>query len=197
VSGETRARLVAAAAQEFNRTGYHGTDSNRIARAAGYAPGTFYKHFSDKRDIFLAAWEDWVAREWRAVGEEVEAVKPAKTLAARIVELTLGLHIRWRGLRASMHALAAADPVVRRFHRAQRLRQLELLAELRSRGGVSPRAAAEDAVLLFTLERTCDAIALGETRDLGLDREALLTELRARLQAHLAPRSTPDAAQLR
>ena len=32
---ETRARLVAAAADEIERAGYHGTDTNRIARAAG------------------------------------------------------------------------------------------------------------------------------------------------------------------
>ncbi len=54
-SDDTRDRLVAAAARAFNRAGYHGTDSNRIARAAGYAPATFYKHFADKRAIFVAA----------------------------------------------------------------------------------------------------------------------------------------------
>ena len=46
-SADTRERLVAAAAAVFNRDGYHGTDSNRLARAAGYAPATFYKHFPD------------------------------------------------------------------------------------------------------------------------------------------------------
>jgi AcrR family transcriptional regulator len=61
-------RLVAAGANEFNRVGYGGTDSNRIARAAGYAPGTFYKHFADKRDVFLAAYEAWVTAEWNTIG---------------------------------------------------------------------------------------------------------------------------------
>ena len=54
-------------ARVFNRDGFHGTDSNRIARAAGYAPGSFYKHFADKRAIFLEAWEAWVTAEWAAV----------------------------------------------------------------------------------------------------------------------------------
>src|ERR1700733_4737197 len=56
---QTRDRLVAAAAKLFNQTGYHGTDSNRIAKAAGYSAGVFYKHFNDKRAIFLAAYEGW------------------------------------------------------------------------------------------------------------------------------------------
>lgn len=60
---ETRERLVVAAAQLFNRVGYDGTDSNRIAREAGYAPGTFYKHFRDKKEIFLAVYEGWVTKE--------------------------------------------------------------------------------------------------------------------------------------
>src|SRR5439155_19483347 len=64
---ETRARLVAAAAREFGRVGYDGTDSNRLARAAGYAPGTFYKHFADKRAIFLEAYRAWVTAEWVAI----------------------------------------------------------------------------------------------------------------------------------
>ena len=58
---------MAAAAEIFGRVGYHGTDSNRIAKEAGYATGTFYKHFKDKREAFLAAYEAWVTSEWNAV----------------------------------------------------------------------------------------------------------------------------------
>ncbi|MGG6497807.1 UNVERIFIED_CONTAM: TetR/AcrR family transcriptional regulator, partial [Bacteroidetes bacterium 56_B9] len=49
---ESRRALVEAAAQIFNTVGYFGTDTNRIAKAAGYTPGTFYTHFPDKRAIF-------------------------------------------------------------------------------------------------------------------------------------------------
>src|SRR5262245_39246994 len=81
----TRARLVAAAARVFNRDGFHGTDSNRIARAAGYAPGSFYKHFADKRAIFLEAWEAWVTAEWEAVETALAAGGEPRVVAARIV----------------------------------------------------------------------------------------------------------------
>jgi AcrR family transcriptional regulator len=177
-AGETRERLVAAAAASFNRDGYYGTDSNRIAHRAGYAAGTFYKHFADKREILLAAYERWVTGEWRAIGRALQEGGSRSEIAARIVALVLRLHVRWRGLRASLTALLPTDPAVQRFHREQRRRQLELLAAFRQRADRPPRAPEQDAVLLCTLERVCDGIALGELRDLDLRREATLAILR-------------------
>jgi AcrR family transcriptional regulator len=186
---DTRARLVAAAAEQFNRHGYHRTDSNRIARAAGYAAGTFYKHFADKRDAFLAAYEAWVTTEWDAIGGELAGARSRDEAAERILALVLAHHERWRGLRASMAALLADDAKVRAFHRAQRRRQLDLLRALRSSAPGAARAPEEDALLLFTLERTCDALASGEVQDLGLDRERLRALLRAQIAGALAPRA--------
>src|ERR1700751_5072292 len=110
---DTRARLVAAAADVFNRDGYHGTDSNRIARAAGYAPGTFYKHFADKRAIFLAVYEEWVAREWKDIGATLTEPGAKDERARRIVDVFLEHHRRWRGVRASLRVLVATDADVR------------------------------------------------------------------------------------
>jgi AcrR family transcriptional regulator len=183
---ETRARLVAAAAELFNRDGYLATDSVRIARAAGYASGTFYKHFADKRAALLAAYESWVSAEWRAVEDEVAAGGTAREMAERIVQLVLESHVRWRGLRASLAAVVATDAEARRFHRDQRRRQLEMMSALRQRRSKRGRTAEQDAVLLFTLERTCDAVAAGELRDLALDRDATLAVLRQMLEDALA-----------
>jgi AcrR family transcriptional regulator len=161
---ETRARLVAAAAEEIEARGYFGTDSNRIARAAGYAPGSFYKHFADKRAVFLAVYESWVTAEWDAI---------AKLETPReIVKVLIEHHRRWKGFRASLRALVATDPEVRAFQRAQRARQLDTLARLRGR----PRRA-DDLLLLLTMERVCDAIADGEVDDLGVPERTIVDKL--------------------
>jgi len=99
-------------------------------------------------------------------------------LAARLVDATIELHRRWRGLRASLRALVAEDAEARTFYRRQRRRQLELLAGLDrpARGHARPREA--DALLLYTLERVCDAIADGELRELGLSVAPTITLLR-------------------
>ena len=175
---ETRARLVAAAAEVFNRVGYQGTDSNRLAQAAGYAPATFYKHFPDKRAIFLAAYEAWVTAEWAEVDRLVREAPDAETRAKRVVDMTVAHHRRWRGLRASLRALVAVDPEARAFYRAQRRRQLQLIAAMRGAGPVAKHQAERDAILLFTLERVCDAVAEGELRDLGLSVTPTVQQLR-------------------
>src|SRR5262249_29177183 len=156
-----------------NRVGYRGTDSNRLARAAGYAPGTFYKHFPDKRAVLLAAYEAWVTAEWGAIAAIIAAGGPPEILAARIVDRVLALHRRWRGLRASLRALVAEDAEARAFYRGQRRRQLEMLAGRRRGEPARAETRAADAVLLYTLERVCDAAADGELRELAVSRSAV------------------------
>src|SRR5262249_12675103 len=80
---ETRARLLAAPRGVSNRAGYHGTASTRLARAAGYAPGSFYKHFPDKRAAFVAAYADWVTAEWRALSAIAAGTGDADTQVER------------------------------------------------------------------------------------------------------------------
>jgi len=58
---ETRGALLAAAAEEFAVQGYDRANVNRIAKAAGFAIGTFYNYFPSKRDLMLA-FIDEVAR---------------------------------------------------------------------------------------------------------------------------------------
>src|SRR5215470_6145433 len=105
--------------------------------------------------------------------------------AARIVALLLSFHRRWRGFRASLRVLVATDAAARRSHRRQRVRQLKLLREMRVRLGSPPRSAEDDALLLFTLERVCDAAADGELRDLGLSTAAMVERLEGLVRARL------------
>lgn len=55
---ETRRRLLDAARRLFAAHGYHATRPQDIARAADLAIGTFYLHFADKREAFLAFTEE-------------------------------------------------------------------------------------------------------------------------------------------
>src|SRR5215471_13203506 len=174
---ETRTRLVAAAALLFNRVGFYGTDSNRIAQAAGYSTGVFYKHFKDKREIFLAAYEHWSTEEWKQVAAVLASGGSEREIAQRLVVMFIDVHTQWRGLLASLRQLVVTDKTVRRFHRRQRKRQLEWMAALRAQRRRRPRRREEDLVYLWTTERTFDAIAQGEVRDLGLDRTLVIAAM--------------------
>ncbi|SRR5205823_7675143 len=58
VKQTTRARLLAAAAQEFARAGFERANVDGISLAAGYAKGTIYNYFPSKEELFLAVVEE-------------------------------------------------------------------------------------------------------------------------------------------
>ncbi|MEN8183952.1 MAG: TetR/AcrR family transcriptional regulator [Myxococcota bacterium] len=95
---DSRARLLSAARRLFVERGYHGTRSQDVARAAGVGHGTFYLHFSDKQECFLAFVED--------AHHELE-----RELAARIPP-DADLEGRIRALLFAVHAFDRRNPGV-------------------------------------------------------------------------------------
>jgi AcrR family transcriptional regulator len=182
---ETRERLVVTARLVFNREGYFNTQSNKIAHEAGYSPGTFYKHFNDKREIFLAAYESWVRDEWEALREGLPEDKSAKQKAQHIVRLVLDHHRSYAGIRASLRALIVLDDQVRKFVLEQRARQLEMLANLRIKKGMAKKTRGEDWALLLLMERVCDSIGSDESHELDVKESELVRVLERALEEHL------------
>lgn len=184
---KTRQRLVEAAAAEFNRQGLHGTTADLIAARAGYATGTFYKHFRDKNEALIAAYEAWVSEEWEAIGREVLDGGEPEAMARRIVALGAELHIRWGGLRRAMFMLVADDAAARRAYRNLQRRQLKIVEGLRKQLGQEGRHLREaDALVLMTMERVFDSIAHGELRELNLGRTNMLAHVTAMLAKALS-----------
>jgi AcrR family transcriptional regulator len=54
----TRAKLLAAAGEEFARVGLERANIDAISLAAGYAKGTIYNYFPSKEELFLAVVEE-------------------------------------------------------------------------------------------------------------------------------------------
>ncbi|MPZ80458.1 MAG: TetR family transcriptional regulator [Actinophytocola sp.] len=55
---QTRAALLAAARAVFARDGFIATTTTSIAKSAGVANGSFYTHFTDKYEIFVALYQE-------------------------------------------------------------------------------------------------------------------------------------------
>jgi len=173
--GDTAARLVAAAAQEFNKHGFAGTDSNKIARRAGFAPQTFYRWFRDKREIFVAVYRAWEDEETRVIGGLLAAGAPMSAL----IDAVVAHHRAYRVFRRSLRQLAVEDKVVRRALMESRRRQIERTQQW---AGPEARSAAEIAPLLLQLERLCDGVAEGELDELGVDEEGARQAIAALLR---------------
>src|SRR5205814_7333325 len=83
---DTPTRLVRAAMLEFNESGFGGTDTNRIARRAGFAPQTFYRWFKDKVEIFIKTYELWQREEFGAISALLAQNASDARLAQSVIE---------------------------------------------------------------------------------------------------------------
>lgn len=161
----TSEKLLEAAAREFNEHGFAGTDTNKIARRAGFAPQTFYRWFQDKVDIFIRVYERWQRDEFGDVDEL--ATQGASPL--RLARAVVAHHKSNIIFRRSLRLLSLENDVVRAARARSRSSQV---AYVRRR---NPAIALDDAAiatLLLQTERLADALAEGEFQDMNLANKA-------------------------
>ncbi|MGD8813071.1 MAG: TetR/AcrR family transcriptional regulator [Anaerolineales bacterium] len=68
---ETRRKLLEAATKEFAEKGFDKANVDRISQAAGFAKGTIYNYFENKRAIMLALIEEFSSAHVAYLTEEV------------------------------------------------------------------------------------------------------------------------------
>jgi AcrR family transcriptional regulator len=162
VRSGTAEKLLYAAAAEFNEHGFDGTDSNRIARRAGFAPQTFYRWYEDKIEIFIKVYEYW---------EQTEAATLRDLLGrhaddAQVAEAMIAHHQAYLRFRRSLRQLSLEHPRVRAARAASRRRQI---GNIRGMQGQMAMEEADVAAALFQMERLTDALSEGEIVDMALD----------------------------
>lgn len=159
-----RAELLKAAQLEFEEHGYDGTQTNAIARRAGYAPQTFYRHFPDKKAIFLAIYLDWAEAE-------AQALAKADTITA-MIDAILDHHEAHKLFRRSLRHLSVTNPEIAAVRAQTRQKQM---------GTISARfphlGTTEALGLIFTLERLSDAWTEGEFEACGITPEAARAQM--------------------
>ncbi len=181
-----RAQILESARRIFNRDSYFATNSNTIARQAGYAPGTFYTHFADKRAVFLAVYEAWVADEWRVVNTAMQG-RSGKAGFRAAITMVVAHHRETSVMRRSLRALAAVEPTVRDAQNAQRIRQVSWLQDLCAAQGWSRPSEAICVMVLLATERVTDAVAEGDVHRLGADEQTVCHELSRWILTLIAP----------
>jgi AcrR family transcriptional regulator len=185
----TAEKLVLAAAAEFNAHGYGGTDTNRIARRAGFAPQTFYRWFADKTEIFIKVYDLWQQEE----RDFLRVLYRENAGEEQLVQAAVAHHRAYLIFRRSLRQLSLENERVRAARAESRLRQLAQIAKWQ---GAASRSMSELAAILLQLERLSDALAEGEFADMGLDAaagEAALAALIRQLRAAPAPEPAPKS----
>jgi AcrR family transcriptional regulator len=102
----TRDRLLEAARELFTADGYHATTTPMLAKRAGVAEGTIYRHFPSKHALLNAAYQDvhrWGAEQVRAsaavpgrTGERLMALGQGWILAADQDPARMRMLFAWR-----------------------------------------------------------------------------------------------------
>ena len=85
----SRQRLLDAARTLFVTRGYHATRPQDISKEAGLGHGTFYLHFKDKQECFIAFVEQARAEVSTAI---IERAASAKTLAGMVEAVLIGIY---------------------------------------------------------------------------------------------------------
>jgi len=182
--------VVETACRVFAKSSYHGSTTAQIARETGVSEPVLYRHFSSKRDLYVACldavwervralWEEALAREedpqnWiRAIGKAYLEERGA----AKIVLVDLWIQAL---------SEAADDPEIRRALRAQ-VREVHdfvagLIRRAQAAGGVvaerDPDAEAWIFIslgLLTTIDRRLGSIVGEELDDIFASRRAWMT----------------------
>jgi AcrR family transcriptional regulator len=181
-----REQLIEAAGAEFTEFGFHGTDTNRIARRGGLGPASFYRHFADKDAVFREVYARWIAQNWRRLGEIVGGPGAPEQQAKKMAKALVAHYREAGGVRASVHALQHQSEAFRQMYLAEGRRQLEVAATRRRARGLPPLADEEHLAIFYVVERLADAIAFGEVEGLDLKEAALMKPLERVLTAYLS-----------
>lgn len=113
---ETRAQLLAAAADLFARRGFHATSAEAVASAANRTTGALYDHFGGKEGLLVALLELWIEQ---TVVDLTASIEEEADLDGRLAELWGGIVRRdtvsgdaWLLLEFELWLHAARDPLL-------------------------------------------------------------------------------------
>lgn len=186
-TASTRDRLVRAAADEFNRAGFGGTNTNKIARAAGFAPATFYRYFDDKKAIMVAAFEWVLSLQRDAILALVAQMDPTDVegIAKRVVKSLADHQRQWQKLVASGLVIASEDPELASLLHAKRNQDLAAMQAICTQLGGELKAREDDLLLLLAVEGLCVLLATTDPGAIGVSEAALIEQMAERIVAHV------------
>jgi AcrR family transcriptional regulator len=104
-----RERLVVAAVDLFTEQGYDATTVAQIAESAGVTRSTFFRHFSDKREVLAAGQETLSRLLVEGIAEAPVSASPLEAVAAGLERVSRAMGPINRELGPRMKAAIAAS----------------------------------------------------------------------------------------
>ena len=177
-----RERLVVAAVDLFTEQGYDATTVAEIAERAGLTRSTFFRHFSDKRELLVAGQQTLSTLLVEGIGEAPADATPLDAVASGLVRASTAMGPANRELGPRIRAAVAASTELQERDALKSVGMAAAMAEaLGARGVPAPaaRVAAELGVLAFKEGFAAWSEAADDDRDLAALSLAALADLRA------------------
>jgi AcrR family transcriptional regulator len=118
----TRERLMDATERIIREQGIMAVTTKDIARAAGYAEATLYRHFQDKADLLLAVMSERISGQFLHLIRELPGRAGEASVTVMLEELARAA-VAFFGHVMPLNMALAADPALAAAHNA-RLREL-------------------------------------------------------------------------
>jgi AcrR family transcriptional regulator len=147
-----RERLVVAAVDLFTERGYDATTVAQIAQRAGVTRSTFFRHFSDKREVLVAGQETLSRLLAEGIGQAPAGASPLQAVAAGLERASSEMGPMNRALGPRLKAAVAASTELQERDALKSIGlAAAMTAALLARGVPEPTAqlAAEMGVLAF------------------------------------------------
>ncbi|HHW82254.1 MAG TPA: TetR/AcrR family transcriptional regulator [Actinomycetales bacterium] len=142
----TRARLLAAAAEVFVEHGIEGATVDHLVAAAGFTRGAFYSNFSSMSEVFHDFFTVTVRENLTAVEEAVNAIPPEEISVASILDVLEATNPSDRNtyvLTRELELRALRDPAMAQVHAEFQQTLLDalipMMTEVLGRLGRQPR----------------------------------------------------------
>ena len=183
---DARERFVAAALELFTDQGYDETTVAQIAERAGLTKSTFFRHFSDKREV-LAAGQETLSRLFaEGIAAAPSGVSPLSAVAAGLANAASAMTPFNRELAPRLEAVIATSKELQDRAALKQVGMALAMADtLRARGVQSQVAstAAELGVLAF---KEAFAVWIADGPDGEAELATLLRDALERLRCAVA-----------
>ncbi|MFB2583046.1 TetR/AcrR family transcriptional regulator [Herbiconiux sp. P15] len=180
---DARERLIEAALDLFTEQGYDETTVAQIAERADLTKSTFFRHFSDKRELLSAGQEMLSGLLAEGLAGAPDDATPLEAVAAGLDRASGAMTEFNRGLGPRLHAAIEANEELRTRNALKTIGLAAAMSEaLQARGVTEPVAqvAAELGVLAFGLGyRRWSEPGDDAPGELATHTRAALAELRA------------------
>ena len=151
---EKKKRLIQAGFRLFCEKGYFNTNTIEIAKEAGVSTGTVYSYFKDKKDIFLASFEDFLNTHYQPLVKELaDTPQPidVKALIDKCIDLYINLYGSSKEAVSELGKMQEIDPEIMQHFAVYEDMLLSSIVKVFESSSISKQNMDEKIYLLYTL----------------------------------------------